>query len=183
MLDSLSQKTAKILSAFSSNNAGQLREIANQSVYRAAIENSALEAELAVLSYALHKLLTKEHISREPSWKKIQKNIRQDLQNAQSALSKKNVSEFQKLLEKLQEHVFQIDKRGGHFVQNLLEKSRVKQASSLYALGLSLSQATALTGANKKDLFNYIGYTKLNDEQKTGSQIGPRVKLLDKVLS
>lgn len=182
MLDELSKKIAKIQSAFSSNNARELREIADQAVYRASLENDSLQAEIAVLAYALHKLLTKEHLQGQKGWKIIQKNIRMDLADAQKALVQKNVPAFEKLLDHLQEHVYKIDSREGHFVQNLLEKSRVKQASSLYAFGLSLGQATGLTGANKKDLFNYIGYTKMHDEQKTASQIESRVKRLDKVL-
>ena len=183
MLEDLSQKTGQLSQAFLSANSGRLRQLSNQCTYRAAVENSALYAELAVLSYALHKLTTKVHVQQFSEWKKIRQNIIAGLLDGQAALKQKNVPGFQKLLAQLQASIFKIDSKSGYFVQNLLEKSRVKQASSLYALGLSLSQAAALTGADKKDLFNYIGYTKMHDEQPSGSKIAPRVKRLDGVLS
>jgi hypothetical protein len=70
----------------------------------------------------------------------------------------------------------------GNYVSNLYEKARIKMASSAYGLGLSLSQAAMLTGADKKQLLNYIGITKMHDEIKETKGIASRIKSLKKAL-
>jgi ElaB/YqjD/DUF883 family membrane-anchored ribosome-binding protein len=182
MLSSLIERVRAIKKAFQNQNANALRGISNQAIREAALQNDSLRAELAVISYALHKLLSKEHVRSDKKWEKIQKSVLKKLEEAIQNLNNKKMGEFEKSLSGIASQIKQTDESLGNYSQNLMEKSRVKQASSLYALGLSLGQATALTNADKKSLFNYIGYTKMSDENPSQKTIVERVKELEKVL-
>ncbi len=182
MLSSLIDRVRSIKNAFQSENAHSLRGISNQAIREAALQNDSLRAEIAIIAYALHKLLSKEHVRSDKKWQKIQKNVLQKLEEGIKNLGNKKILEFEKTISGIASQIREADESLGNYAQNLMEKSRVKQASSLYALGLSLGQATALTNADKKALFNYIGYTKMHDENPTRKTISERVKELEKVL-
>lgn len=182
MLENLQHEMEEIQHAFKNKNAGDLRRIANQTIWKTSIHNDSVEAEIAVIAYALHKLLTKEHIQNNAKWKTIQGIINEKLAESVQSLKHKNIAQFRHQLEQLSKRIQTADKNFGNFVQNLIEKSRVKQASSLYAFGLSLGQATALTNADKKTLFNYIGYTKMHDEQPSHKTISDRIQYLEAIM-
>lgn len=182
MLSALIDRVRAMRNAFQSQNAHALRGISNQAIREAALQNDSLRAEIAVIAYALHKLLSKEHVRSDKQWQKTQKNVLRKLEEGIKKLENKKIAEFEKTVSSIASQIRETDESLGNYAQNLMEKSRVKQASSLYALGLSLGQATALTNADKKSLFNYIGYTKMGDENPSQKTIADRVKELEKVL-
>lgn len=182
MLPSLLDAIENIQNAFSFGQTSELRQIANQCIRRAALENDRLLAQTAVIAYALHKLLIKEHVQRDTAWKPVQKKLVEKLRDAHQQLEQKKTVEFEKQLNQLSDQIRKIDSALGNYIQNLIEKSKVKQASSLYALGVSLGQATELTQANKKTLFNYIGVTKLHDQQPAQKTMAERVAALEAIL-
>jgi hypothetical protein len=182
MLASLLELLRRIQNAFSKENAHALRGLSNQAIREAALENDSLKAETAVIAYALHKLLSKEHYRSDKKWMRIRKSVQQKLLEGTRFLEKKDAKGFERSLHGIAEKIRETDESLGNYAQNLIEKSRVKQASSLYALGVSLGQATALTKADKKSLFNYIGYTKMSDENPVRKTMMERVKELEKVL-
>ena len=76
------------------------------------------------------------------------------------------------------------DKEAGNYIQDVIYKARVKQASRAYALGLSLGKAAELTGVEKSFLLSYIGVTKIHDMPFTQSKPAiERYKYLKEVLS
>jgi len=80
-------------------------------------------------------------------------------------------------------HIRDIDSELGNYAQNVYEKAKVKQASLAYSYGLSLAQSADLTGADKKDLQSYIGFTKMSDEESEQKSIYTRVKELGEWLN
>ncbi|MBU0636193.1 hypothetical protein KKE06_04170 [Candidatus Micrarchaeota archaeon] len=182
MLEPLLPSMINVQSAFKAKKSHELRQIANQTIKRAALSNNPIEAKIAVIAYALHKLLSKQHVRTHKKWNTIQKIIQQKLADSIQSLKQKKAKKFEKNLEQITQKIRQTDSDLGNFVQNLMEKSRVKQASSLYAFGLSLGQATSLTNADKKNLFQYIGYTKLHDEQPSRKTMSERVAQLEGIL-
>ena len=172
----------KITSDFSKNQPSGLRETANKAISQAALENDSLKASLAVVAYALGKILEKEHFQKETSWPRIQSSIRSELINAVMLAKKQDFNKLKIALLSITNRISKIDYRFGNYWQNLIEKSRVKQASSAYALGVSLSQATQLTGCDKEELFNYIGFTKMHEETPVIKTIRERVESLSSIL-
>ena len=53
---------------FAEGNAMKLRELGNSFLSKAAMENNRLFAELSVIAYCLHKMLSKEHIVKNENW-------------------------------------------------------------------------------------------------------------------
>ncbi len=172
----------KILSSLSRNDPAGLRETANAAISAAALENNSTKAKLAVIAYALTKLLQKEHFQKEPGWKAFKTQVGKKILNAILAAKKEDTSQMSQILISISDRISMVDREFGNYYENLVEKARVKQASTAYAYGLSLGQAAALTGCNQKELFNYIGYTKMHEETPVLGSIEDRVKRLQEIL-
>ncbi len=165
--------------AFSASDSLGLRELSNQAINSAALDNDPVMAEVAVIAYALSKLLAKAHFQKESSWPALVSSVKKDLVAAIVFAKKQDWKKTTQLLKNITSTISKTDARFGNFWQNGVEKARVKLASSAYALGLSLSQAHMLTGCDKSELFNYIGFTKMHEETPVSKSIVVRVKELD----
>ncbi|MCX6799317.1 MAG: hypothetical protein NTW59_04460 [Candidatus Diapherotrites archaeon] len=167
---------------FLQQNSFALKEAANRAIENAALANDKRMAEFAMVAYCLHKLLGKQHIVRDAKWKKLGSEILADLRSAADAMEGEDQKRFEESMHGIISSIESTDRQLGYFTQGLYEKARVKYASSAYALGLGLSQAAELTGANKKDLLNYIGATRMHDEQLSAEGIGERLAKLKQKL-
>ena len=153
----------------------QLRGLSNRLIKEASIEDSFAKAELGVITYALHKMESKEHFVNNAKWTKLKRVIATDLESASFAAENNDVKKFIFKLKKVIADINSIDNSLGHFAQGMYEKAKVKQASLAYSYGLSISQAAELTGADKKELQSYIGFTKMPDEEKESKSLSTRV--------
>ncbi|MBU0662056.1 MAG: hypothetical protein ABH854_04895 [Candidatus Diapherotrites archaeon] len=174
----LKNRLHALRSAFERGRDIDLKKISNDSINEAVLANDALLAEIAVLAYALNKLISKRHVVMHPKWQVAKKSILTNLDKAASALGTGRAGQFAQLLDAAGKDVGSVDMKMGNYVQNLLEKAKVKIASSAYAGGMSLGQSAALTGADRKKLQSYIGFTKIHDEVVIGAGIRERLAKL-----
>ena len=182
-LESVVKRLDEIKRFFSQDNSMQLRSIGNNAIREAAIYNDKVLAEISLIAYCLHKLLTKEHILSNPKWNSVKKTILDSIETSIQCIKRNELESFFDELESIIRNIQGIDSELGHFVSGLYDKSRVKNAAEAYSFGMSLSQAADLTGADKKDVLMYIGYTTTHDESKTSMGIGERLRQLKELMS
>ena len=169
--------------AFQNTNAMQLKEISNDATREAVVNNDRVFAKIAVIAYALSKLVSKQHILESASWGKARKAIINSLEGLIALLRKNMNDEFAASLGSFEAEVRKVDESLGNYVRNIIEKAEVKVSSSAYAQGLSLSGAAELTGADKTELQNYIGITKIHDEEETKLFMAERMRKIRKIFS
>ena len=182
MFKSISFDIEEVGKLFQQKRIMDLRGLSNRLIREAAMEENYAKAELGVIAYALHKLDTKNHISNNLKWQKVKQIIIADLKSAGYAARENNSTMLIGKLKNIVKHISMIDSELGNFTQNLYEKAKVKQASLAYSYGLSLAQSADLTGADKKELQSYIGFTKMSDEETEQKKISQRVSELKQLL-
>ncbi len=168
----------KLERAFKENDLLTLKRTSNESIEKAALKSDRLLAEVSLIAYSLSKLSSKEHIVKNAKWPAAKKTILVSLSRAISSLKESRLQEFERNLRKISENVTRTDEKLGHYVLNIYNKAKLKQASRAYAFGLSLSSAADLTGADKKHLLEYIGATKIHEEERSPMKIRERLKHL-----
>ncbi|HIH21575.1 MAG: hypothetical protein J4478_01205 [Candidatus Diapherotrites archaeon] len=183
MLKKLIQESESLRQLFKRNKHFKLKDLSRQLIEEAALSDDRLKALMALIAYSLYKLSSKGHITKNPKWDFAKKEILQHLDKAVQELKSKDFREFESQLRLAVESISRIDSEISNYAHSTFEKARAKLASNAYALGLSLGQAAALTGADKKDLLNYIGFTRMHDEAGVGLGIKERLKNLEEVLS
>ena len=174
---------SEVRNAFSQHDVFKLRELSNETIRNASLDNDKFMAEISILAYALHKLSSKEHITKSRQWENIRKNILRSMSNTISLMESENLDEFKQSLNDIVQSVSNADTHLGYFSQTLYSKARIKIASTAYSLGMSLSQAVDLTDADKSRLLSYIGGTRISDEEAVNLGISARLKKLKKALS
>jgi hypothetical protein len=168
--------------AFQGADVVKLRVLSNSLIEEAALENDRVAAEVALVGYSLHKLSTKAHIVGHSKWQMVKNRVVASLERAARALEKNREAEFERTVKGIVRDINAIDAELGNFVRSLHEKARVKYAASAYSLGLSLSQAAELTGADKKDVLEYVGETRMSDREEAPPGIRARLKRLREMM-
>ena len=168
--------------AFGKQSIIELKDISNDAIQLAALKSSHLLSEVSLIAYSLHKLLTKVHIAESGEWDALRDEIEKDLDSALEMIGKNDLKGFEKALHGVIGGIAAVDSELGNYVQGTYDKARIKQASRAYSFGISLSRAAELTGADKKELLQYIGATKMHDEEAIKFGIGERLKELKKAL-
>jgi glycerate kinase len=153
-----------------------LKEAANSAIEEASLASDRQLAKLALVGYCLYKMSSKQHIVRHGRWADIKHDILFDLKKALDSVEKGDMAGFGKNLDAVIESIRVTDKNLGHYAQSLLEKAKVKYASTAYSRGLGLGQAAALTSADKRQVLRYIGVTKIADRDAVKMGISQRLK-------
>jgi len=178
MLKDLISRMKSIKEAFSKKELVKLRNESNGLIELAALHSDKVLAEMSLIAYSLHKILSKPHIIDSLKWKSVKAKIIDSLDESIECLKRKDFDSFKTELSELSKKVSAVDKEYGNFIQNVFEKAKVKQASRAYALGMSLSQSADLTGASKRELLSYIGATKIHDAEEKRLGIKERKQFL-----
>jgi len=165
---------ARLIKGFENNQEMELREMSNQAIESAAISQDRTLVDISIVSYALAKLMTKPHLFKSEQWDEFKAHVLKELRK------KKDLEE---ILKEIIEDVSRFDVDLGNYVSDVIEKTRIKQASRVYALGISLKRASDLTGVSLSALLDYIGATKIHDRPYTKSKsVMERYKTAKKVL-
>ncbi|MDD5163315.1 MAG: hypothetical protein PHD95_03860 [Candidatus ainarchaeum sp.] len=166
----------KLERAFEKPDIFELKWLSNSIIREAGFENNKAAAKIAIIAYCLYKLLTKEHIIKNRNWKNVKKSISKNIDSALRAARQKDYLELEKKLDLALKGVDEIDKDLGFFLTSLFDKAKIKLASTAYVTGLSLGQAAELTGADKKQLLQYLGNTTINEEKIPKIGIAERIE-------
>ena len=158
-----------------------LKETSNYATDLAVKDFDKGTAKIAILAYALSKISSKQHMQTNPAWPKAKNRIIFFLEECSEILRKNKQQELEKKLDKIEKSVKQVDDDIGNYIRNIWDKAKIKIASNAYAQGLSLSKASELADANKAELQNYIGITKIHDEEKSAINLKERMKIARKV--
>jgi len=169
-----------ILEQFRANDLEILHRIDEKTLEEAIIEYRKDIAELAIIAYSFRKLLSKKHIFNSPNWKGFREKTINDLQLAIELSKKENKDEYNKKIKEIENSIEKTDQLLGHFIHDIVFNARTKLASSAYAYGLSLSQASNLLSANKDQVMELIGQTKISDEDIKSKTMFERIDFLKK---
>ena len=182
MNEGLLKRLETLADAFREERALDLKRIGSKSIREAAERGDTWMAKLSVISYSLYKMLSKDHFVKSPRWGEISRNIKSEIAKASEALEGNDLEAFNTSIDNAVKSIERTDDELSNFAKNIYGKARIKQASTAYAIGLSLNQAASLTGADRKELQKYIGFTRIHDEQPAHVGIGERMKMLREML-
>ncbi|MCD6523188.1 MAG: hypothetical protein J7K68_05590 [Candidatus Diapherotrites archaeon] len=171
----------KLRDAFKRRDITRLKEISNIAIEQAAMNEDKELVDLSLIAYALYKLLSKQHFKKKKEWKHFLADVETDLDEAVK-MSREGMSLHGILEEDIIRDISEIDESYGNYVKDILHKARIKQASRVYALGMSLQKAIELTGADRLEVYNYIGTTRIHDRPFTSTKdVIKRFRYLKKI--
>lgn len=153
----------KLRKAFRERDLPALKKISNDAIETAAMTEDASLVSMSLIAYALYKILSKPHFLDSERWSwfalEIDNHIAEALEHKEKGAEAAIIKD-----------ITRFDESIGNYAIDLIDQARIKQASRIYAMGLSLDKAIALTGADRFEVLNYVGRTRIHDRPFTSNK-------------
>ncbi len=177
--DSLSEIISKLINLIIKKNIDEIHVLESQTLEIAVTKDDRDYSSLCIIMYGLRKMMSKTHINTNEVWKKAENNILNELKNCIFDLNSSKIDDFRQTIKYIEDEIRKTDKELGHYINQIIDDAKIKLASSAYAYGLSASQASDLFSISKDQLMNFVGVTKMPDEDIKFKSIKERVGLLE----
>lgn len=160
----------EVKQAFDSQDYTSLLDISNHVIHDASIFQDEDTLTLAILVYAAAKIIQRCcHVEGHTP------GIILDFKKAHSALASDNIPQYRKHVKEQLSKIRKHDKRLKLYIQEVIEKAKVKKASSLHRHGISLARTAELLGVSQWELQKYIGNVA-NGPHPPGISVRQRLK-------
>ena len=143
--------------AFEQKNILALKELSNKTIHTASVIQDSDSITIAVLIYALSKIIERSQYQSLPGWEKFQRTCDEKLEEAVDSLKRHDQKNFLKNLQEIQESLSKVSGSLKLYVQDVFRKARINKASKMYEHGISLGKTAKLLGVTLWELSQYTG--------------------------
>ena len=165
---SILSEVISILEVKEEKDVRELRELSNRTVHNSSIFQDEDSISIAIVVYSLSKVIErKENIDY--------KTIIYLLKNSKGCLLKDDVKGYRNNIKKTFNFISRIDSKLKLYVEELVEKSKIKKGSRIYEHGISLARVAELLGISEWELMSYVGKTQIIDAEKEKFDVRARL--------
>ena len=154
-----------------------LKDLSNQTVHSACNYQDSASITIAVLIYALSKLIEREDYEKIEDWNDLVKNFISSLDLAIDSLNKNRQEEYQKNVEEsrriLTSHAINLKP----YIEDVLKKASINKGSKIYEHGISLALTSKLLGVTQWELSEYVGQKNIDFRQAETISVKERAKM------
>lgn len=141
----------------------KLKELSNQTIHSASINQDTESITLAVIIYSLGKILERTNYRDFPSWNNFLKEFMNNIERAINALKEKDEENFRLELKKVRREISKLPVNFKNNIQSVFRKAEINKASKIYEHGISMEQTAKLLGISLWDLAEYAGQSGASD--------------------
>ena len=141
----------------------KLKELSNQTIHSASINQDADSIMIAVLVYSLSKILERTNYQKYPKWKSFFAHLTAHIDRAIKALEENKEEKFRDELQGIRKDISKLTGNFKIHVQNVFKKASINKASRIYEHGISMEKTSKLLGVSIWELAEYAGQTGISD--------------------
>jgi len=141
----------------------EIKALSNKTIHSASIYQDPDNIGIAVILYALSKLVERRAYQDYKGWDKFEKNYRVCLDKSILALEKKDLEDFRTQISCIRNHIKSLSGDLKIYIEDVFRKASINKASSLHEHGLSIGKTAKILGLTMWELNQYIGQTKVGD--------------------
>ena len=153
---SLLNSVIKILESEEEKDLFELSELSNHLTHSASIFQDEDSISTALMVYSIYKIF-----SRGEEKAKIYSKITPVIKQVKFALEKNDDEEFRKKVRNIFKMILEIDSRISIYLEELLDKAKLKRGAEIYRHGISIARVAEIIGISIWDLSSYVGKTNL----------------------
>jgi predicted transcriptional regulator len=139
----------------------RLIPLSNRTIHNATIYQDDLSIATATLIYALGKILMR---SVEQGQQPI--DVTPSLIKLDGLLAQSKDEEFRKAMQELLADIAKQDEKMHMYVEEVLQKARLKKGSKLHEHGMTVAKAAQMLGLSQWELMSYVGKTEMPDDMR-----------------
>lgn len=156
-------RVCEILRVREEQDVHEIKELSNHTLHDASIFQTIDTVEIAVVTYALYKLLDREQVD-DNTYAVLFKNF----ECALASLKKGKFGAYNSCIKELFNVIENVDVKVKTYFQEVVEKARINKSSKLFEHGLTVKRAADIMGISEWDLLKYLGATNFIDRFKPG---------------
>lgn len=141
----------------------KLKELSNQTIHSASTFQDTGSITIAVILYALSKLIERKDTLKIKDWANFIRKIDSQFLLAVKALQEDKVDKYEKYMEMARKSITSTALNIKPYIQEVLRKASINKASKIYEHGISLGQTAEILGVSEWELSEYAGQTKVAD--------------------
>ncbi|MEK6889048.1 MAG: hypothetical protein AABW80_02980 [Nanoarchaeota archaeon] len=171
------QVLKEVKSALKDLDAVKLKELSNQTIHCGTCNQDSGSLTLAVISYALNKIIEREDYKKIKNWSNVSQKLSSYLDLAIKAAQEDNLNAFQEHILRARKTLTTASINLKPYLEEILKKAAINKASKLYEHGLSLGQTSRLLGVSQWELAEYTSQSKSADILPKAVSIKQRAKM------
>ena len=167
-----------VLKALEQKDYVEVKNSSNKIIHTSSISQDPDVISVAVIIYALSKLIERETYKTYKEWPKFFKDYVDGIRNIIKALQKEDIEEFRNQVHVVRKTIEELSGNLKVYIQDVFRKAEINKASKIYEHGISMEQTAKLLGISMFELAGYAGQTGISDvpESKT-LEVKNRIKL------
>lgn len=149
--------------AIDRGDSAKIRNLSNQTINTASLTQDPDNIAVAVIVYALSKIVEREDYRNLPGWNNFHKIIHSSLEHAIIDLKEDRREKFRKHLGTIREYIGKLSGKLKVYIEEVFRRAQINKASRLYAHGISMEHTAKLLGISLFELAEYAGNTGVSD--------------------
>jgi hypothetical protein len=140
-----------------------LKNLSNHTIHSAAIYQDVDSISIAVIIYALSKIIERPKYSFYKEWPSFVKLVNSNFDEAIYTLEQEDSSSFRKSITNMRKTISKISGDLRKYIDEVFRKAEINKASRIYEHGISLGQTASILGLSLFELSEYAGRTGIPD--------------------
>ena len=174
----------RVKHALEKNNYIEIKNRSNQIIHHTSIHQEPDVISLAVILYALSKLIERKAYKEEKSWPKFYENYTKHLNNAIKALEKDNLEAFRNEIQLIRQLIRKLSGNLKIYITDVFQKAKINKASRIYEHGISMEKTAKILGISQWEIAEYVGKTRIGDVNLGVTlPIKQRIKYVEEIFS
>jgi hypothetical protein len=143
--------------AIKNNDSVRLKELSNQTIHTASIEQDPDNIAVAVAVYSLSKIVEREKYREYAGWKDFYNLIVSSIDSSIVSIKKNDDKKTRENLASISKAVSKLSGELKIYIQDVFRKAQINKASKIYEHGISMEQTANLLGITLFELAGYAG--------------------------
>lgn len=167
---------SKAKESLEQQDGSKLKDLSDQTIHSASVYQHTDFVLVAVITYALSKILERKERLPLKNWQGFVKEISNFLSISIGALQRNKQKLFVITLEKTKHYLQNYSEITKPIIQELLRKASINKASKIYEHGISMAKTTKILGVTPWELTEYIG-----EKESPHNNINKTIDIKDRI--
>jgi hypothetical protein len=137
----------------------QIKDLSNRTIHSVSIYQDADNINIAIILYALSKLLERKKYQDFSGWSKFEKAYISSLENALIALRKNDIEAYRDQINRIKDTIKSLSGNLKTYIEEVFRKASINKGSKIYEHGISMEKTAKILGISQWELSQYIGAT------------------------
>lgn len=171
------------INAIKKRDSFKLRNLSDQTNHSATIYQDPDNVIVAVLVYAMGKVIERENYRKMQGWDFFIENLLSNIKISIRKLEKNDLEGFRNSLGEIRNSINKIDGNLKDYIHDVFYKAEVNRAFKYYEHGISSQRTAELLGISLWDLSSYIGQSNISEAKVTETfPVEKRIKIMENFL-